>query len=119
MADVLYFSGPAEHSHVGWIDSGEGMLPARYVAMWFPALILDCCKVGQILEAEGKTRVLAAAEEYAFEGDKEKGSIFGHWLERWIREKGQCDVSSPLMLGYLSASVMQATGIQKVCWGWL
>jgi len=119
-ADLLYLAGPADHRHIGCVAVGACYLDVRELASLFRAMILDTCKVGRLLQPAGKTPVLAAAEEYAFEADQpERGSIFGYWLRRWLSTCDTLDVTDWAMHTYIATHVMEATGIQVVRFGYL
>jgi len=123
--DLLYLAGPADHQNVGRVAVGVDYVDVSELAPRFRGMILDTCKVGRLLQpttaTPGRvTPVLAAAVEYAFETwEPERGSIFCHWLRRWLADCDHFDLTDPDMHGYIGGGVMAATGIQIVRFGWL
>jgi len=100
---VVYFAGHGEKEHVLLSD---GVLDVAEMAGYVSDLLLDCCYVGGSLQGEGSTRVLAAAQHEAFEGDGQ--GLFSKYLISWM-ESGK-RLSDAGLADHVRSGIMRETG---------
>ena len=113
--DLLFWAGHGE-------TDGE-LVHATYagiVAGKYSNAILACCKVGRSLHPtrtdEHQCHVFTAAMDYDFiQGGPEPGSIFAHYVLKWLQYKHVTTPDiTPGMVDYVSGLVKGETGGSQV-----
>lgn len=110
---IVYFAGHAEQDYV---LAADGKLDLGEIARNVSTLLLDCCNVGNGLQANGRTRIMAAAEYEAFESDGQ--GLFSKYLIRWL-DSGKSFADADLEQ-YVRQNIMEETGgWQKPVFGFI
>jgi hypothetical protein len=110
---IVYFAGHAEETYV---MAADGQLTLTELSAHASTLLLDCCNVGNGLQTEGKTKIMAAAQYDAFEGDEH--GLFSKYLLNWLGE-GKA-FSDETLEQNVRDNVMQETGgWQKPVFGYI
>jgi hypothetical protein len=110
---IVYFAGHAEQEYV---LTADGKLNLGEMARNVSTLLLDCCNVGNGIQENGSTRIMAAAEYEAFESDGQ--GLFSKYLIQWLDSgRSFADVEFE---EYVRQNIMEETGgWQKPVFGFI
>jgi hypothetical protein len=100
---TFFFAGHAEDDYLLTVD---GKLTLTEIAQRVSTLMLDSCNVGKSIRETGKTRILAAAQHEAFEG--EGHGLFAKYLLDWVKT-GKSFTDSALEK-HIRQNIMEETG---------